>query len=34
VGGGIPARLVMIHGLAAACTLTLVLVSAITAAHA
>jgi hypothetical protein len=29
-----PAHLVMIHGLAAACTLTLVVISAVTAAHA
>jgi hypothetical protein len=29
-----PVRLLMIHGLAAACTFTLVVISAITAAHA
>lgn len=31
---GFPAHLLMIHGLAAACTVTLVVISAITAAHA
>jgi hypothetical protein len=30
---GFPAHLVMIHGLAAACTLALVVISAATAAH-
>ena len=30
---GFPAHLLMIHGLAAACTVTLVVISAITAAH-
>lgn len=33
-GHGFPAHLVMIHGLAATCTLALVVISAITAAHA
>jgi hypothetical protein len=31
--GGFPAHLIMIHGLAAACTLTLVVIAAVTAAH-